>query len=103
MVCLQAITRFKIASMIPENGQVSYKDIADKTCLSEPVLRRMLQYAMTMRLFREPEPGMVAHTKISKVLADSQMNDWMATATEEGWPSASKVKKILMLLIYFRF
>ncbi|KAI1123651.1 sterigmatocystin 8-O-methyltransferase [Nemania abortiva] len=91
MVCLQAITRFKIASMVPENGQVSYEALAEKTCMSEPVLRRLLQYAMMMRVFREPEPGMVAHTKISRALVNPQMNDWMSSGAEDGWPSASKM------------
>ncbi|KAI0186156.1 S-adenosyl-L-methionine-dependent methyltransferase [Xylaria flabelliformis] len=88
MIFFQAITRFGIASMVPENGQISYEDIAKKTCLTEPVLRRMLQAAMTMRMFHEPQPGMVAHTKASRLLSDPQMNDWLGSQTEEAWPSA---------------
>ncbi|KAI0095838.1 sterigmatocystin 8-O-methyltransferase [Nemania sp. FL0031] len=88
MISIQVITRFKIANLVPENGHISYEDLARQTCLSEPVLRRMLQAAMTMRIFYEPEPGMVAHNKVSKLLVDAQMNDWLATHAEEGWPSA---------------
>ncbi|KAI0139823.1 sterigmatocystin 8-O-methyltransferase [Xylariaceae sp. FL1272] len=91
MACLQAISRFKIASMVPANGQISYSDIADQTCMSEPALRRMLQYAMMLRVFREPEPGMVGHTKFSKFLMNDQNNDWMATGAEEGWPAVAKM------------
>ncbi|GAP85342.2 putative sterigmatocystin 8-O-methyltransferase [Rosellinia necatrix] len=91
MIPLQAITRFKIASMIPENGQASYEDIARQTCLSEPVLRRILQAAMSMRVFRELEPGMVAHTKASRLFVDPQWNDWMSNHAEEGWPAAVKM------------
>ncbi|KAI1752670.1 sterigmatocystin 8-O-methyltransferase [Xylaria castorea] len=90
MICFQAIARFGIASVIPENGQASYEDIAQQTCLTEPILRRMLQVAMTMRMFYEPEPGMVAHTKVSRLLLDPQMNDWLGSQTEEAWPSALK-------------
>ncbi|KAI1740456.1 sterigmatocystin 8-O-methyltransferase [Xylaria scruposa] len=88
MICFQAIARFGIASMIPENGQASYEDIAQQTCLTEPVLRRILQVAMTMRIFYEPQPGMVAHTKASRLLSDPHMNDWLGSQTEEAWPSA---------------
>ncbi|KAI3324566.1 sterigmatocystin 8-O-methyltransferase [Xylariaceae sp. AK1471] len=91
MISLQAITRFKIADMIPEKGQACYEDIAEKTCLSEPVLRRILQSAMAMRIFHEPEPGMVAHTKVSKLFMNPQIYDWLSTHTEEGWPSAVKM------------
>ncbi|KAI0533798.1 sterigmatocystin 8-O-methyltransferase [Xylaria digitata] len=87
---IQAITRFKIASMIPENGYATYEDIARQTCFSEPVLRRMLQGAMAMRIFREPEPGMVAHTKASRLLVDEQINDWLGAHAEEGWSCAVK-------------
>ncbi|KAI0456386.1 sterigmatocystin 8-O-methyltransferase [Xylaria acuta] len=95
MICFQAITRFGIASMVPENGQASYEEIAQQTCLTEPVLRRVLQAAMTVRMFREPEPGMVAHTKISRLLLDPQMNDWLGSHAEEGWPSALKMVSAL--------
>ncbi|KAI0394506.1 sterigmatocystin 8-O-methyltransferase [Xylariaceae sp. FL0594] len=90
-VCLQAITRFKIAGMVPANGQVSYASIAAKTCMSETMTRRIIQYAMMLRVFREPEPGMVAHTKASRVLANHQMNDWLSSGAEDGWPSASRM------------
>ncbi|KAI1128687.1 sterigmatocystin 8-O-methyltransferase [Nemania abortiva] len=91
MISIQAITRFKIASMIPENGHASYEEITRRTCLSEPVLRRMLQAAMAIRIFHEPEPGMVAHTRASRLLMNAQMNDWLATHAEEGWPSAQRM------------
>ncbi|KAI0547155.1 sterigmatocystin 8-O-methyltransferase [Xylaria curta] len=88
MICFQAITRFGIASMIPEDSQASYEDIAKKTCLTKPVLRRMLQAAMAMRIFYEPQSGMVAHTKASRLLLNPQMNDQLGSQTEEAWPSA---------------
>lgn len=44
-----------------------------------------------MHIFREPEPGMVAHTQASKILANPVMNDWLKVGTEEMWPAAVKV------------
>lgn len=49
---------------------------------------------MTMRVFHEPEPGIVAHTQASKVLMDPVANDWMGCGTEEMWPAATKVVPI---------
>jgi hypothetical protein len=77
--------------MIPPGGQTSYGDIAEQTGLSEQIVLRLLRHAMTMRVFREPEPGMVAHTKVSKTLANPVMNDWLRIGTEEMWPAATKV------------
>ncbi|KAI0409402.1 sterigmatocystin 8-O-methyltransferase [Xylaria palmicola] len=91
MICFQAITRLRIAAMVPPNGQASYEDIARQTDLAEPVVRRLLQAAATMRVFREPAAGVVAHTRASRLLADPRMNDWLATHAEEGWPAAVKM------------
>ena len=78
--------------MIPSGGQISFSDIAKQTELSEQIIVRLLRHAMTMRVFREPEPGMVAHTQASKMLASPFMNDWLKVGTEEMWPAAVKVR-----------
>ncbi|RYP61899.1 hypothetical protein DL770_009691 [Monosporascus sp. CRB-9-2] len=90
MVCLQAITRFGIANMVPPGGQISFADIAAQVPgLSEPIVRRLLRHAMTMRVFREPEAGMVAHTKTSKALqVKPVLNAWLRNGTHEMWPAA---------------
>ncbi|KAH8754352.1 putative Sterigmatocystin 8-O-methyltransferase [Diaporthe sp. PMI_573] len=54
------------------------------------MLRRLLRHAMTLRIFREPRPGMVAHTQASKLLARSDVNSFMAFHPEIGWPTAAK-------------
>lgn len=71
---------------------MSFADIAKKTPLTEQMVGRLLRHAMTMRIFYEPEPGMVAHTRASKILADPVTNDWLRTGTEEMWPAAAKAR-----------
>ncbi|KAK3360902.1 S-adenosyl-L-methionine-dependent methyltransferase [Lasiosphaeria ovina] len=90
-VCLQTIARFHISAMVPAGGRVSYADLAARTALPEQVLRRLLRHAMTMHVFREPEPGMVAHTRASKALTDPAMNAWLRIGTEEMWPAAVRM------------
>ncbi|KUJ18481.1 S-adenosyl-L-methionine-dependent methyltransferase [Mollisia scopiformis] len=87
-VCLQAIARFNIAGMIPPGGQIPFGEIAEKAGLNEQIAVRLLRHAMTMRIFCEPHPGMVAHTQASKTLANPIMNDWLRVGTEEMWPAA---------------
>lgn len=89
--CLQAIARFGIAKMVPIGGKIPFSSIAEKTGLTEDMTRRLLRFAMTMRIFREPEPGFVAHTKASTVLSDDNMNSWLGAGTEEMWPAAVRM------------
>lgn len=92
MVCQQAISRFDIANLVPVGGQISFEDIAKQTGLGPIMTRRLLRHAMTMRVFREPEPGMVAHTKASKALMDRDISNWLKGGCEEMWPAALKVR-----------
>ncbi|KAK3329993.1 S-adenosyl-L-methionine-dependent methyltransferase [Apodospora peruviana] len=91
-VCMQAIARYGIASMVPPGDQMmSFADIGKRTGLGEQMAARLLRHAMTMRVFREPEPGLVAHTKASRLLASPEMTAWMRIGTEEMWPAATKM------------
>ncbi|KAI4859014.1 sterigmatocystin 8-O-methyltransferase [Hypoxylon rubiginosum] len=74
LVSMDAVCRFHIADMIPPGGQISFEEISQKSGLDEALVR----HAMTLRVLREPKPGMVAHTKISNLGA------------REGWPAATK-------------
>ncbi|THV44382.1 hypothetical protein BGAL_0657g00010 [Botrytis galanthina] len=94
-LCQQAITRYSIATMVPAGGRISFADIAKQTPLTEQMVTRLLRHAMTMRIFYEPEPGFVAHTKASKILTDPVTNDWLGAGTEEMWPASTKVVEAL--------
>ncbi|KUI71081.1 6-hydroxytryprostatin B O-methyltransferase [Cytospora mali] len=43
-------------------------------------------------IFYEPEPGMVAHTKESRILVDPVTNDWLRVGTEEMWAASTKAR-----------
>ncbi|KJZ71732.1 hypothetical protein HIM_08874 [Hirsutella minnesotensis 3608] len=90
-ICLQAVSRFHIASLVPPGGQISFAEIARQIGLGEQIVRRVLRHAMTMRIFHEPEPGMVAHTKSSKTLRNPVMNDWIKCGTHEMWSASTKM------------
>lgn len=77
--------------MVPLGGTASYKEIAKKVGMSEHITRRLLRHAMTMRVFRERETGMVGHTKASRMLLNDFNNDWLTVGTHEMWPAAVKV------------
>ncbi|KAI0421903.1 S-adenosyl-L-methionine-dependent methyltransferase [Xylaria grammica] len=92
LVSLQAISRFDVARLVPKDGLVPFEEIAQHTGLGESMTRRLLRHAMTMRVFREPVPGMVAHTKTSKALVDlPHLNGWCAAGADDMWSAATKL------------
>ncbi|KAI1323781.1 S-adenosyl-L-methionine-dependent methyltransferase [Xylariaceae sp. FL0255] len=91
MVCLQTISHLGIAALVPLDGKISFEELSQKVGVSEQFIRRVLRHAATLRVFQEPEIGMISHTKASKILATSTGNDWMKVATEDVWPTATKM------------
>lgn len=91
MVGIDAISRFGFADVVPIKGQVSFGEIAGATGLDEPLVRRLLRHAMARHIFHEPEPGMVAHTKMSKYFVEPSMKDFLGFGAQEGWPAATRV------------
>lgn len=96
MVSLQAMSRFGIANMVPKGGgQTSFASIAKQTGVPEQMVQRLLRHAMTMRVFREPQPNAVAHTQASKIIIDPSTSHWLATGTEDMWPAAVKAGAVV--------
>jgi hypothetical protein len=80
-----------LAQSFPSNSTATFAEIAQTTGLDELNVRRFLRHAMTNRIFREPSPGVVAHTAASRVLAeDKMMDDWVGFCVEDMWPAASR-------------
>jgi len=77
--------------MIPSGGQISFEEIAQKTGLQKTVVRRLLRHAMAMRILREPEHEMVAHTSISKFLTIPSINGWVEFEARDTWPANARV------------
>ncbi len=93
MVSLQAIYRFELATSFP-NGkdEATFGEVARKSGLPEPQVRRILRHAMSYHIFQEPRKGVIAHTAASKLLASNHlMRQWVGMVSEEMWPSATKV------------
>jgi hypothetical protein len=60
---------------------------AEKVGLDEINVRRFLRHAMTNRIFKEVQPGVVAHTVASRVIAENRiLNDWVGLCVEDIWP-----------------
>ncbi|GAP92082.1 putative sterigmatocystin 8-O-methyltransferase [Rosellinia necatrix] len=95
LISIDAICRFHILDAVPSGGQASFEDIAEKTGLDKTLVRRLLRHAISMRILREPEAGIVAHTKISKFLAIPYINSWVKFESNDTWPAIPKVAEAI--------
>ncbi|VUC36746.1 unnamed protein product [Clonostachys rosea] len=91
LVSIDAISRYKLAGMVPPGGQISFTEVSERSGLDKGLVRRLLRHAMSMRIFKEPEPEMVAHTKISSFLSIPHINAWASFEGRDTWPAATRV------------
>jgi hypothetical protein len=67
-----------------------------KTSLDPVNLARVLRMAMTNGIFREPTPGVIAHTASSRALAeDDDLQAWVGFNTEDIFPASACVLRAL--------
>lgn len=84
---LHGIYHYRIAFAVPVGGTATFKEISEKVGLDEVNVARFLRHAMTNCIFKEVEPGVVAHTPKSRVLAENKaMDDWVGFCVDDIWP-----------------
>ncbi|KFX93081.1 hypothetical protein V490_05014 [Pseudogymnoascus sp. VKM F-3557] len=86
---LKAVSQFKLANAFPVGSTATFAELSKAANVDEMNIRRLLRHAMTNRIFKEVEPGVVAHTAASKTLAeDDLLQDWVGYCVQDLWPSA---------------
>ncbi|KAI1117049.1 S-adenosyl-L-methionine-dependent methyltransferase [Nemania sp. NC0429] len=87
----QATTRFNLARNLPVGGEQTFAEMAAQAGLPEPKVKRLVRFAVTQRIFKEPRPGVVTHSAASRLLAeDPFVHDFVATCTDELWQAAAQ-------------
>lgn len=87
---MHIIHDFAIAKRVPTQGTARITKLAAICGIPEVQLRRILQHAMTNRIFTEPVPGAIAHTPISYRLAyDPLMRAAVSMLVDEIIPAAA--------------
>ncbi|KUJ11316.1 S-adenosyl-L-methionine-dependent methyltransferase [Mollisia scopiformis] len=84
---LAAISRWKLASHVPLDGEITYHELSSKTGISSPLLKRILRHAMTSRLFLELPSGEISHSPTSRLLVT---NDGLAAFVDLHTETALK-------------
>src|SRR4051812_29300000 len=69
---LKVISYFRLQELVPAKGDVSFDDLAERLQVDKDLLTRLLRFSMTLRIFKEPRPGYVAHTALSVAMRESR-------------------------------
>lgn len=89
---LQIINSYGLAKLVPLDSPIQLSELQTKTTLDGVNLARVLQHAMTNRVFHEPAPGLIVHTAASRLLAhDAALQDWVGFNAEDVFPAAGRV------------
>ncbi|KAI1635562.1 S-adenosyl-L-methionine-dependent methyltransferase [Biscogniauxia mediterranea] len=90
--CLQLINYYGIAKLVPTSGTIPLSELQAKAALDPINLTRVLRYAMTAQVFREPSPGHIGHTAASRLLIEDQaLQAWVGFNTEDVYPGSAHV------------
>jgi 6-hydroxytryprostatin B O-methyltransferase len=68
---LDLLTRFEVPQHVPIDSSISFPELSKATRLPEDVLTRGVRYGIANGLFRETEPGRIAHSAASAALASN--------------------------------
>jgi hypothetical protein len=85
------ILRFGLAEAVPIDGEATFAELAAASGLNEVHVRKIVRFATAQHIFREPRPGVVAHTAASRLLVDHRgLRDWLRFSTDDLWQAASR-------------
>ena len=82
---------------MPIDDEVSFASLAADVGIEHGALARVLRLGIAYRIFREPRPGVIAHSAASRQIAeDPLIASWVSANVDEMWPAAEKVVDALI-------
>lgn len=78
----KVLLHFRIANRVPQNGSITFGDLALKAGVSAEVLERVMRLAFSIHVFKEDPIGSVCHTSISQAIP--MMSPWIWLQCREG-------------------
>jgi hypothetical protein len=97
IMSLQAIYHYKIAAAFPVGQEISFEDLSRRCSLDLSQLKSVLRMATSNNIFVESRKGVLAHTAISKLLAeDPLVHEWTGLVCDEMMPSAGKAVQAML-------
>ncbi|KAJ5948878.1 hypothetical protein N7454_002185 [Penicillium verhagenii] len=87
--CLRWLCHFKIFHLVPQQGSISYADLAILANVPEGALKSISRMAMTDGLFVESPPQHIAHSATSaSIQANPGFHDWAVFNSDISAPTA---------------
>jgi hypothetical protein len=62
---LKWLSKFQVLACIPLDGSISIEEVADLASVPETLLSRVVRMTATVGFLQEPQPGHIAHTRLS--------------------------------------
>ena len=88
---MAVIVHFEFAGKVPEQGHISFEELAKRTQLHVEKVQRILRCTVAYRVFCEEPLGYISHTAISKCLLNPGLKAWLGHQFEEMLPSSAKL------------
>lgn len=85
------LAKYAIPKHVPQEGSISYSELAEKSGLHEDRLRRLLAFEQTNYIFTASGPDRVSHTAVSKYLSTEIGFAGMSHMLDECYTSLSRV------------
>ncbi|KAK8230749.1 O-methyltransferase-domain-containing protein [Phyllosticta capitalensis] len=112
-ISFQALYRYDIPPKVNEKTGTTFTDLAKQAGVPEEPLARILRNAVTLGIFEEPSPGVLAHNAISRSLLDPYWLSFMGFVAQdlvkfhtraldaiEKWPAVSEPTECGFSLAY---
>ncbi|KAK2782393.1 hypothetical protein FQN52_000933 [Onygenales sp. PD_12] len=81
---LRILWHYRLHQLVPRHGTISYEELAASVKLEYHRLVAYMRHLITRRIFREPEPGRVAHSAASALIADNEsLQCWIANMVDD--------------------
>lgn len=91
---MHALQHFDFFTAVPLGGSATFGEISAKTKLPESLVRRIIKYAVSMRIFaREPgSPDTIVHTSLSATLSKNPLlRTWIRHNMVEARPATTHI------------
>ncbi|KAF2111944.1 O-methyltransferase-domain-containing protein [Lophiotrema nucula] len=92
LVSLHAITRFGLAKTFPADATSTPEEIAKKSGMHPDDTKQMLNHALTLGLFQQPKPGVIAHTASTQAIINvPHMSELIDSCLDSFWIASPHV------------
>ncbi|KAF2491084.1 putative O-methyltransferase [Lophium mytilinum] len=97
LVYLKLVSRFDLANKLPVDGEITFRELAATIGIDCAALTRVLRLGIAYRIFKEPRPGVIAHSAASRQIADDpRVASWVGANVDDMWPAAERVVEALV-------